>query len=512
MTSLGGLPQAKVLFQQAMQDVMRETQAQRGAILFGEDCEEPKPRACAVFQEHNFWLEAPLSVSVLKRVLRTGEPVAIQSVLQEAQDAEQLSLTLSNVRSLVCAPLWGPGQQISGLIYADWVEHECPVDTRRSLSRVQEVARRVEKKLFQLAGAEPALEEAIETARRPTFYRPRVVTKHQRLGAAQQKVFLRNLSILFASGVPLVQGLNTLAQGAASLPEQTAVRELSTRLQKGQSLSEALRETGVTTTLVERLVAVGERSGRLEICLKRLADYAEQSEIFRRQLVSRLVFPMLTLLFALFFCAIGPRLVLDCQASMFARLGAQYPDWLIPAVTCLRWLGSPWLWGATAGLLAVPRLRRQFLDLAGRLALRFAPVRGLWDDYQRCLYCYSLALALDAGVAAGEAVKLAGELMPEGSPFGRLSAHLHNGEALHEALRLEGISPLLMEMVKVGEESGQLPTMLNWVARQAEAELRGRLDQLLHLIQPVILCGLGLFTGLAMLVTMLPTIKAIEAL
>ena len=83
---------------------MQVTEAERLVILFGEGVEEPKVRAVTGFPADNFWLTAPLSLTLLRNVCKTGEPVEVADVNDSPGLQAELSLVLANVRSLACAP------------------------------------------------------------------------------------------------------------------------------------------------------------------------------------------------------------------------------------------------------------------------------------------------------------------------------------------------------------------------------------------------------------------------
>src|SRR5262249_51620409 len=99
--------------------LMAQLPAQRAVLLFGEDGDRDfTPRVSEGVELGEFWQAAPLSLSLLRKVREQGIPLLVKDVRNEAGTAS-LSLLLSNVRSLLCVPFWGPSGRLCGLLYAD---------------------------------------------------------------------------------------------------------------------------------------------------------------------------------------------------------------------------------------------------------------------------------------------------------------------------------------------------------------------------------------------------------
>ena len=144
------------------------------------------------------------------------------------------------------------------------------------------------------------------------------------------------------------------------------------------------------------------------------------------------------------------------------------------------------------------------------------PVRRMWEALGAAQWSQALSLQVQSGLSIAEALKLASHVRQESNSLSKKCKALYEGlvggETLNEAMREQQFPPLLVEMVKVGEETGTLGRMLDWSARHFEDQFESSIEQMLSLLEPIIMMFLGLVTGLMMLLTMLPMVKAVQSL
>jgi len=122
--SLGSLPEVVGLFTRGLEWLLKSSGAERAAILYGDDeNEDPKVRAAYGVGSENFWENAPLSLTLLRDVRKSGQPIYLRDVPADPRYQDQLSLLLAGTGSLICIPFWGPTGVLAGLLYADTSRH-----------------------------------------------------------------------------------------------------------------------------------------------------------------------------------------------------------------------------------------------------------------------------------------------------------------------------------------------------------------------------------------------------
>jgi type II secretory pathway component PulF len=575
--SLGSMPAVKKVFAAALDHVDAITCAERIVILFEEGSQAPKVRASKGIAADSFWLVAPLSLSLLKQVQDTGEPLEIMDVPGDARTAGQLSLVLSDVRTLVCTPIWGNKGTVAGLIYVDWVRAIAPLRLR-TLPKLQEIALKLESFLRQVESgqalvanpfAEPPVdsvvalgtvsgrlpERAPEVTRsappprptsgivaqpasgalvrpssgalprtasgalpRPQGSSPIRIGSGPNVGARERVLFLRCLATMFGAGLPLTVALQALAKSSSKVM-QTPIAAIECRVQTGQTLSNACAETGIFSEMVVGTIRVGERSGSLHHCLNRLAELEEGSERRRNQLQSALTYPAVVLVLSLLFMAFAPAAMLSAQVKLLANLNIELPLVSKLFLQSYAFVAHPLtVLTVAVGLglvVSSPKLRRVISVCIKNTALRWRPIQQIWRSYLMAQWCQSMALQLQSGLTVLESLTLAAGTTPSSQL--RASCHgmrqeLMGGRDFSDCLGTQRFSKLLVEMVRVGEESGQLPTMLTWLSRYFEEDFASTLDGLTELLEPLVMAVLGTLAGVLMLITLLPMVKALQQL
>lgn len=488
---------------------MQVTEAERSVILFGEGVEEPKVRAVTGFPADNFWLTAPLSLTLLRNVCKTGEPVEVADVNDSPGLQAELSLVLANVRSLACAPIWSSRGNVAGLIYADWVG---PVSVRRRiLPRLQEVARQIEAFLRKVEAGEANLRDPFEgvevekPARRSAAPAAVPMSRRSRKfpvpDARARSIFFRSLAAMFGAGLPLVTSLYTLSKTTGSMGEIS--EELARRLERGQSFTAAGADLQVFPAMVLATLRAGEQSGRLHHCLERLAELEDNSYRRWAKLRSALVYPAFVLGGCTLFLIFAPAAMLSAQLKLLQSLHTPLPWSSRLLVGVYGGLARPWVWPPLLLLgAALWRGRARWQGPLVRFLRRWPPLGELLTSYEMSQWCELLSMQLQSGLSILNCL----------GDHPALRQSLVEGEELWRGLRQQGYPRIVSEIVRAGEESGRLADMLSWLSRHYEDDFQNRVEGLTRLIEPLVMAVLGILAGALMIATLLPMSKALQSL
>jgi len=512
--SLGSLPQVTSAFRNALRQVVEMTEAERSVILFGEGTEEPKLRASTGFPPENFWLTAPLSLTILRNVCKTGEPVEVTDVADNPGLQAELSLALANVRSLVCAPIWSTRGNVAGLIYVDWVGRASSA-RQRILPKIQEIARQLEAFLRRVEAGESNVRDPFETAPaqrpaaapRPAPAAPPMSRRKRTFpapDARERSIFFRSLSTMFGAGLPLVSSLFTLSKNPGRMSPIS--EELARRLERGHSLSAAAADLSVFPDLVVTTLRAGERSGRLHFCLERLADLEDSAHRRRSQLRAAMVYPAFVMAGCLLFLILAPAAMLSAQVKLLEQLHIALPLVSRVLLNVYGLVSQVWFWlPAVLGLVYFfrsPARRQRAASLVTAVARRWGPLQGVFRSYEMSHFTSILSLQLHSGLTVLDS-------LPEDSAARQ---QLLEGEEFWRCLRGPEYPRVISEIVRCGEETGRLPDMLGWLSRHFEEDFQVRLEGMTRLIEPLVMMVLGIVAGVLMIATLLPMAKALENL
>jgi len=337
-------------------------------------------------------------------------------------------------------------------------------------------------------------------------------------------VFTRQLSTLISAGLPLLRSLRTLSKQEKNQNLKKIMGILAESVEGGTTFSEALAQhPKAFNKLYVNMVKAGELGGVLEIVLTRLAEFAEKSQRIRGKVTSAMVYPAVVL-------TIAVGIVTFLMLFIVPKFEAIFKDMLggrpLPAITQIIMDLSRFIQGnflLIAGLLIV-------LVVAMRFALRLPGISAAVDSYKLKLPLFGDMLTktsvarfsrtLGTLVSSGVPILQALQITRDTAGNERVSAAIENihdnvkeGESMVAPMETSQIfPPMVVSMVQVGEETGQLPDMLTKVADVFEEEVDVAVAGLTSLLEPVMIVLLALIVGTIVVALFLPLITIIQDL
>ena len=335
------------------------------------------------------------------------------------------------------------------------------------------------------------------------------------LPAKTMAFLLRQLATLIRSGVPILSAFDIIARSQEQPEATRLLLQIRSDLQTGASLATALaRHPANFDELTCTLVAAGEQSGLLDVMLARIADYQEKMLAIRSKLRSALTYPVAILSVALIVTVLMLVYVVPAFESSFSSFGAALPlptRMIIDGSAALRDYGLIFalaLTAITAALMHQWRNNVRWQEATDRWLLRLPVFGSLFRRAALARWSRTLASLYGAGIP------LLDTLIPAGNATGNrlfqqasqtLRQKVSQGDSLSRALaRQTAFSPLLIQMVGIGEESGTLDEMLNKVADIYDREVNDAVSQLGTLMEPLLMVVLGGIIGGLVIAMYLP--------
>lgn len=508
---------------------MGELKPERALILYDENG-SPQLEVVAAHgvDPQTVWTGAPFSTTLLQNVRDSGTPLITSDATRDPDFADVFSLQMSDIRSVICVPFFGPDNRVVGLLYAD-SRATRGAFKRDDLGTVTTFARRLEELLYREKGA--AAPQAwprpapARTPRRPSPpASPTPEPSDERLDLARRVLLFRSLATIVGAGLTLHGGLNLLGQPGEEPQLEAVARGLARRVERGQPLSRAMRDFPESFGSFEcNLIQVAEKSGRLHLVLDRLATRLEESHRVTMKVRGALVYPSLLLMACLALMVLAPPYLLAGQLEMLKNSGAEPPALTRMLMTFSDLVRSPFfllgLGGAAVGLgwLVRSLLRRPGPRLAAsRRALRVPYLGPVLKLLASSRFARSLALQLESGVLLSEAMPLAAQASGQPVLEEEMKAcvqALFDGAALGQALGRSTVFPRgFVPMVETGEASGRSAFTLAWLADFYDLELEAALGRFTAAFEPVMLVSMGMMVAVTLLGTLLPTLNLVEGM
>jgi len=324
-------------------------------------------------------------------------------------------------------------------------------------------------------------------------------------GPAEVTVFTRDLALLLKAGARLDDALELLAADADVGRLRPVVGKLRTSLLAGESLAEALgAHPDLFPPMYIALVKVGEISGTLDQVLEMLGAERARSEQMRRKLTDAMQYPAFVLVAAIGVMLFFILFVLPQFSSVLQDFGAKSDtalSYFLRLSDFMRANGTVLSLTAIAAIISawmVLRRREARAALVGAAA-RLPGLSSVFQFYRTSLFCRNLGVLLGSGVSLTATLRILVDIM---AVTGRLDAwtlaadRVRHGGKLSEALSASSsLPPMALRMLRLGEETGQLPGLAGRVAEFYEAKLQRSLDRIFGIIGPLAIITISTVVG-----------------
>jgi len=325
------------------------------------------------------------------------------------------------------------------------------------------------------------------------------------MNAREVGEFTQQLATLLGAGLPLDRSLQVLLDLAESDRVKRTVAEVRDKVRQGGSLSDALEEQhGAFNRLFVNMVRAGEVGGTLDVTLDRLTDYLERSRALKDSVVSALIYPILLLVLAAGSLILLLVYVIPQFTPIFEELGGDLPMITKVVLGVGSILQNFWWAIILLTVLVVTQFRRMLADAEKRLAwdgrvLDMKWVGDLVGKMETARLTRTLGTLLTNGVPLLSALSIAQNVITNTvlrREVNDATRKVKTGGGLARNLAKGGHFPrLALQMISVGEETGQLDSMLMKVSDTYDIEVRNTIDRLLSVFTPVVTLLLAVMIG-----------------
>ena len=341
-------------------------------------------------------------------------------------------------------------------------------------------------------------------------------------------IFTRQLATLIDSGLPLLRSLTVLEKQEPNPVLKATVSVLAENVQSGSTFSESLAQhPRIFNKLYVNMVKAGELGGVLEIVLNRLAEYQEKAQKLKNKIVSAMVYPVIVMFIAVAILVFLMIFIVPKFKEMFASTEEALP--MISQIvfgTSEFFLARPLILPNIVFVFILLGVGVFFFNMWGRtkggrsaidtLKLRM-PILG---DIQRksavSRFSRTLGTLVTSGVPILQALNItrdtAGNVVVS-EAIDKVHEAVKEGESIVTPLQASGVFPnMVISMVDVGEETGQLPEMLLKVADVYDDEVDNAVTALTSILEPIMIVFLALIVGSVVFALFLPLIKMISTM
>ena len=326
-------------------------------------------------------------------------------------------------------------------------------------------------------------------------------------------VFCRQMYSLTKAGIPIMRAVTGLAGSSSSVRLKMALEDVVSQLERGRTLSSALSQhKAIFNQLFVSVIHVGENTGQLDSAFLQLAEYLEREQETRKQIKAATRYPLFVIIAIVIALVIMNIFVIPQFAAMFSRFNAELPLMTRFLISMSDFFVHKW-YLLLAGVIAIVWGTVHYVNTEkgrynwDKAKIRLPIVGSILERSILGRFSRSFAMMLKAGVPLTTSLTLVADAVNNsfmGSRILIMRQNIERGESLSRVAQTsELFTPMVLQMISVGEETGQVDELLSEVASFYEREVDYDLKSLTSKIEPILIAivasmvlvlALGIFT------------------
>lgn len=335
-----------------------------------------------------------------------------------------------------------------------------------------------------------------------------------RVKAKDLVLFSRQLSTLVSAGVPIVQGLTILTEQIENPAFKKVVNNLSDDIKAGISIAEAMKkEPDAFSELYVAMIKAGEVGGILDVILERLSTYLEAADALKGKVKGALMYPSIVAFIASCVTIFLLVVVIPTFQEIFSSFGTELPLPTKVLIALSDFLKHYIIFLILGVIAAVVGVMQYYKSEKGKVKMdAFFLKMPLFGDMLRKVavakFTRTLGTLVKSGVPILQALdtvaQTAGNKIVEKAIL-TAKESIREGEKIADPLKKSGVfPPMVIQMISVGEETGNLDTMLTKIADFYDQEVDVAVKGLTSMIEPIVICVMGIVIGAIVIAMFMP--------
>ncbi|TDX45190.1 type II secretion system F family protein [Orenia marismortui] len=338
-----------------------------------------------------------------------------------------------------------------------------------------------------------------------------------KVGYKDKYLFCRQLSSMLRSGIPIVQGLNSLAQQAKNPTLKKAIEDITIEIEKGRSLSNALKKySSIFSGYFIKLVEVGETGGFLEETLSNLSDYYKRENEKKKEIISNISYPVITMGASIVVLILLMVKVLPNFIKTFKKLDIELPLPTKILLNLSNFMSNYWWLLVIAIVSFIAAIYYAYQSQKGRrfidsVLLKIPILKSFITENSLILFARNLSLLERSGVAFLQSMQIVNQnisniIIQERLERARL--RIKDGINITSAIREQQVFPdIALQMIQTGEQTGELDDKLKDIVDFYEDEVEEKFSRMVSLLEPALIIFLTVVIGGIVASVILPIFK-----
>lgn len=325
-------------------------------------------------------------------------------------------------------------------------------------------------------------------------------------------IFLRQLATLIAAGIPIIKAFEILENGQIKIALRLLIFTIKREILSGKDLFTSIRQHArYFDNMLCQLIKIGENTGKLDVILCQIAETREKNSILKKRVQQALIYPCFIVITAILVTFSMLYFVIPQFSELFSSSQIKLPI-LTRLIFYFSFMLHKYIFIIFLPILIIPLvIHNKIQRNLKKFILNFPLIHLFLLKITFAKFARNLAMTFSAGMPIPESLSL---LIHADQPQEFIQAtlqlrhHITSGLQLHQAMSALPLFPdLMIQMVKIGEESGTLEHLLNKIAGFFETDIENIINQLNQLLEPLIMLVLGVLIGGLVIGMYLPIFK-----
>lgn len=348
-----------------------------------------------------------------------------------------------------------------------------------------------------------------------------MTTDLKELSVFQQKIktkdlvfFCKQFGLMLRAGISIGGVLNILGQQSENISLKKIVQEINKEVQKGSNLSEAMAKHEEFPDILINMIKSGETTGNMDGVMENMSIYFEKRVGFNRTIKKAMTYPLMVVGVIIIVIFILMIWVIPGFVDIFDDTGVQLPLATRFVIVLSDWIVSKWyilvagIFVIAGGILTVKKTNKgkKFLD---QMTLTMPGVSNLTKKSITALFSDTLSLLVTSGVPIFQSLEIVRQVLQNTfakEEIDKILASVREGNTISSSLIGSKIyPPMMISMLKIGEETGALDEMLLETSAYYNSEVAVAVEQLTTMIEPILIIIIAIVVGGIMVAVMLPT-------
>ncbi len=337
---------------------------------------------------------------------------------------------------------------------------------------------------------------------------------HSRVTIDDKVLFCQQVAVLLEAGIPLLKSLEVLSVQVESRPLLVAIHHIRQDIEAGKTFREALgRYPNMFSSFWLNLVETGEASGHLAQSLNQLARYLEAMRSLQRKALTAMTYPIVLVVGSVVAVGVFVLKIIPSMSTLLSSLNVQLPLLTRIVIGVSEVVRHYFLFGVVLLVAAGIALRRALHTESGRwvldgLLLKIPVFKHLFVQLQLAHFARGLSTLLESGVPilfGLEIMETSAVNKHYGRAIGQVKEHVREGKPMAEPMERSGFfPPMVVQMIQVGEEIGELGKMLDRIANYYEERVDTFIQRLSTLFEPIAISVMAVVIGTLVVSMFLP--------